>query len=82
MDFLNSRVAIINDSLIKKYGRLTISKAETATEINIGLSTLSKYMSEGMQLPVYKKIGTSANSRVVFNTIDVANFLADTVEVA
>ena len=82
MDFLNSRIAIINDSLIKKYGRLTISKVETATEMNIGLSTLSKYMNEGIQLPVYKKIGTSSNSRVIFNTIDVAEFLADTVEVA
>ena len=72
----------IQQQLYSKYKRLTLSKSEVAKEMGIGLSTLNKYMAEGMNLPNYKKIGTAKNSRVIFNVADVAEFLADTIKVA
>jgi len=72
----------IQQQLYSKYKRLTLSKSEVAQEMGIGLSTLNKYMAEGMNLPNYKKIGTAKNSRVIFNVADVAEFLADTIKVA
>ncbi|MCK9338264.1 MAG: hypothetical protein M0P43_10565 [Arcobacteraceae bacterium] len=61
--------------LIKKYNRLTIGKKEMASELNISASTLDLYISKGMGLPRYKKLGTSKNARVVFNILDVSEFL-------
>ena len=69
-------------SLQEKYNKSTISKVEFAREVGIGLSTVSKMMLDGIGLPNYKKIGTAKNSRVIFPLINVAEFLADTVEVA
>ncbi len=70
------------DALQHKYNKLTLSKSELAQELGMGLSTVSKMMAEGMGLPNYRKIGTAKNSRVIFPLADVAEFLADTMEVA
>jgi len=69
-------------SLQEKYKKSGISKPELAHELNLGLSTISKMMADGMGLPNYKKLGHAKNSRVIFPLINVAEFLADTVEVA
>ena len=74
-----SREDAIFDDLYNKYGFLVISKKELAKEMGIGLSTLSRYIKEGMGLPPYKKLGESKNSKVVFNLRDVASFLSETV---
>lgn len=71
---------IIRNDLLSKYGKSTISKIELANEMGIGLSTLNKYLSEGIGLPEYKKVGTSKNSRVLFPIQAVAEFLADTTK--
>ena len=72
----------IYESLQKKYSKSAISKIEFAQEVGLGLSTVSKMMADGMGLPNYKKLGHAKNSRVIFPLINVAEFLADTVEVA
>ena len=72
----------IYESLQEKYKKSAISKVEFAKEIGLGLSTVSKMMADGYGLPNYKKLGTAKNSRVVFPLVDVAEFLANTVEVA
>ncbi len=72
----------IYNSLRERYQKETISKKETAKEIGVGLSTISRMMAEGIGIPNYKKIGSAKNSRVVFPIVDVAEFLADTIEVA
>lgn len=69
-------------SLQEKYKKSGISKPELAHELNLGLSTISKMMADGYGLPNYKKLGTAKNSRVIFPLINVAEFLADTVEVS
>jgi len=63
------------DYLKSKYGRTVISKKELAKEMNISLSTLDTYISKGMGLPKYKKLGTSKNARLAFNIFDVATYL-------
>ena len=73
---------VILQSLQEKYNKVALSKQELAHELGLGLSTVSKFMSDGIGLPNYKKIGTAKNSRVIFPLINVAEFLADTVEVA
>jgi len=58
-----------------KYNASVIGKKELAKELNISPSTLDLYLSKGMGLPRYKKLGTAKNSRVVFNLYDIAVFL-------
>jgi len=61
--------------LLNKYSKTVIGKKEMAHELNISFSTLDLYMSKGMGLPKYKKLGTAKNARVVFNIYDIANYL-------
>jgi len=61
--------------LKNKYNRTVVSKKEMAQELNISQSTLDLYMSKGIGLPKYKKLGTAKNARVVFNIYDVAVYL-------
>ena len=83
MTFSNrANAQTIYTSLQEKYGKLVLSKQELAMELDVGLSTVSKMMSDGMGLPNYRKVGVAKNSRVVFPIVDVAEFLADTIEVA
>lgn len=64
-----------------KYNRTVIGKKEMAQELDIAPSTLDLYLSKGIGLPRYKKLGISKNSRVVFNIYDIAVFLnSDQIE--
>ena len=47
------------DYLIEKYGRLGLTRQETADELGISLSFLDKLLREGVGLPNYRKIGKS-----------------------
>ena len=71
----------IEHSLHQKYDRSTLSKKELAKELGIGLSTLNKYLANGVGLPNYIKMGTATNSRVLFNIHDVAEFMSNTTKV-
>jgi len=66
----------ILDYLKLKYKRITIGKKELSNELGIALSTLDLYMSKGICVPRYKKLGDKPNSRVIFNIIDIAEFLS------
>ena len=70
----------IYDYLKSKYKRATIGKKELATELGISLSTIDLYMSKGMGIPPYRKLGTAKNARVVFTIVDVADYLTQTIK--
>ena len=66
--------------LKSKYKRLSIGKKEMANELNISVSTLNLYISKGSGLPNNKKLGSAKNARVVFNIVDVAQYLTQTIK--
>jgi predicted DNA-binding transcriptional regulator AlpA len=66
--------------LLKKYKRAVISKVEMANELGISSSTLDLYIAKGTGLPNYKKLGKAKNAKVVFNLLDVADFLTKTIK--
>lgn len=67
--------------LQSKYNRTVIGKKEMAQELNIAPSTLDLYLSKGIGVPRYKKLGISKNARVIFNLYDLAVFLySDQIE--
>ncbi len=63
------------DYLIKKYGKLGLTRQETAKELGISLSFLDKLLREGIGLPTYRKIGRSKKPRVIFPVDSVAEFM-------
>ena len=63
------------DYLINKYGKLGLTRQETADELGISLSFLDKLLREGVGLPNYRKIGKSQKPRIVFPVDSVANFM-------
>lgn len=72
---------IYND-LKDRYGKATLSKAEMAKELGISYSTIDGYIAKGIGIPNYKKLGTAKNAKVVFNIIDVSEFLSQTIKTA
>ena len=79
-DDTESQQEKIYQELRKKYKRMTISKSEMSTELGISNSTLDLYISKGIGLPNYKKLGTAKNAKVIFNLLDVSEFLANTIK--
>lgn len=63
------------DYLLNKYGKLGLTRQETANELGISLSFLDKLLREGTGLPIYRKIGKSQKARIVFPVDAVANFM-------
>jgi predicted DNA-binding transcriptional regulator AlpA len=72
---------IYND-LKDRYKKSTLSKRELATELGISYSTIDGYISKGLGIPNYKKLGTAKNAKVIFNIIDVSEFLSQTIKTA
>lgn len=70
----------IYEELRKKYNRMTISKSEMSSELGISNSTLDLYIAKGIGLPNYKKLGSAKNAKVIFNLLDVSEFLANTIK--
>ena len=67
--------------LKSKYNTSVIGKRDLAKELNIAPSTLDLYISKGIGLPRYKRLGTAKNARVIFNLYDIAVFLnSDQIE--
>jgi hypothetical protein len=67
--------------LKSKYNTSVIGKRDLAKELNIAPSTLDLYLSKGIGLPRYKKLGSAKNARVIFNLFDIAVFLnSDQIE--
>ena len=73
---------LIYQNLKEKYGRVTISKREMAHELNISYSTIDNYIAKSYGICDYKKLGTAKNAKVIFNIIDVAEYLSQTIKTA
>lgn len=71
---------VIYDYLNSKYKRATIGKKEIAQELGVSLSTIDLYISKGVGIPRYRKLGKAKNAKVVFNIVDLAEFLSQTIE--
>lgn len=76
-----SKIDQIYHDLHSKYKKNTISKVEMANELSIGISTISKYLADGHNIPPYIKLGESKNARVLFPLREVAAFLSRTIKV-
>jgi len=79
---LLSKEELIYQDLKSRYKRATISKREMAYELNISYSTIDNYIAKGYGICSYKKLGTAKNAKVIFNIIDVSEFLAQTIKTA
>ncbi len=79
---MNEQTQLIYNDLKTRYKKATLSKKEMACELGISYSTIDNYIAKGYGIPNYKKLGIAKNSKVVFNIIDVASYLADTIKTA
>ncbi len=70
----------IYNYLYSKYKKATIGKKEMATELGISPSTLDLYISRGMGIPEYRKLGEAKNSKVIWTLHSLAYFLTDTIK--
>ncbi len=77
---MDSTTEHIYEYLQVKYKRATIGKKEIATELGISPSTVDLYISKGMGIPPYRKLGTAKNAKVVFNIVDLAEYLTQTIK--
>lgn len=82
MEFSNPQAELIYQDLKSRYKKATINKKELANEFGVTISTIDLYMQKSMGVPNYKKLGIAKNAKVVFNIIDVAEYLSQTVKVA
>lgn len=82
-----SKVQISKDAknileyLLQDYKTLIVSKQELAKILHVSESTIDNYIARNHGIPQYKKLGESKNSKIIFNLIDVAEFLAQKVGV-
>ena len=65
--------------LAKKYDSVVLSKEQLREELGIGKSTMDRYICQNTGIPPFKKLGNAKNARVVFNIVDVAKFLDNTI---
>ena len=82
MYHMNQQQELIYQDLQTRYKKSTLSKKEMATELGISYSTIDGYIAKGYGIPNYKKLGIAKNAKVVFNIIDVADFLSQTIKTA
>ncbi len=79
---MNQQQELIYNDLKTRYKKSTLSKAEMANELGISYSTIDGYIARGFGIPNYKKLGKAKNAKVIFNIIDVAEFLSQTIKTA
>ena len=79
---MNQHKDLILQDLQTRYKKATLSKREMANELGISYSTIDGYIAKGYGIPNYKKLGKAKNAKVVFNILDVAEFLTQTIKTA
>jgi len=79
---MNQQQELIYNDLKLRYKKSTLSKREMAHELGISYSTIDNYIAKGYGIPNYKKLGRAKNSKIIFNIIDVAEFLSQTIKTA
>ena len=82
MEFNNPQTALVYQDLKSRYNKATLTKKELANEFTVSVSTTDLYISKGVGVPNYKKLGTAKNAKVIFNIIDVAEYLSQTIKTA
>mgnify|MGYP005993601407 FL=1 len=82
LKFTNPQTENIYQDLKSRYNKATLTKKELANEFTVSTSTIDLYISKGIGIPNYKKLGTAKNAKVVFNIIDVAEYLSQTIKTA
>jgi hypothetical protein len=82
MEFQNPQTQLMYQDLKSRYNKATLTKKELAKEFTVSTSTIDLYISKGIGIPNYKKLGTAKNAKVVFNIIDVAEYLTQTIKTA
>lgn len=82
LKFTNAQSELIYQDLKSRYDKATINKKELSNEFGVSTSTIDLYISKGIGIPNYKKLGTAKNSKVIFNIIDVAEYLSQTIKTA
>lgn len=79
---MNKQTQLIYNDLRTRYKKASLSKAETANELGVSIATLDRYIKKAYGVPPYKKLGNAKNGRLIFNIIDVAEYLSQTIKVA
>ena len=79
---MNSQQELLYQDLKERYPNPLLSKRQMADILNISYSTIDRYIAKGYGIPNYKKLGTAKNSKIVFNLIDVSEFLSQTIKTA
>jgi len=79
---METQTKLIFDDLKSKYKRMAIGKKEITQELGVSVSTIDLNIQKGIGIPNYRKLGTARNAKVVFNLVDVANFLTQTIKTA
>jgi len=82
LKFKNPQTELVYQDLKSRYNKATLTKKELANEFTVSTSTIDLYISKGIGIPNYKKLGTAKNAKVVFNIIDVAEYLSQTIKTA
>ena len=82
LKFSNPQTELVYQDLKSRYNKATLTKKELANEFTVSTSTIDLYISKGVGIPNYKKLGTAKNSKVIFNIIDVAEYLSQTIKTA
>lgn len=82
LKFTNPQTELVYQDLKSRYNKATLTKKELANEFTVSTSTIDLYISKGIGIPNYKKLGTAKNAKVIFNIIDVAEYLSQTIKTA
>lgn len=82
LKFSNPQTELVYQDLKSRYNKATLTKKELANEFTVSTSTIDLYISKGIGIPNYKKLGTAKNAKVIFNIIDVAEYLSQTIKTA
>jgi hypothetical protein len=82
LKFTNPQTELVYQDLKSRYNKATLTKKELANEFTVSTSTIDLYISKGVGIPNYKKLGTAKNAKVIFNIIDVAEYLSQTIKTA
>lgn len=79
---MDERTQLIYQALNQKYKKQALDKKELSQELGISVSTINYYLSRGISLPDYKKLGGKIvggnGGRVLFPISEVARYLAAT----
>jgi predicted DNA-binding transcriptional regulator AlpA len=79
---MNSRTQLIYRDLQTRYKKASLNKKELAHELGLSPFTIDGYIQKGIGIPNYKKLGNAKNATVIFNIIDVADYLSQTIKTA